>query len=48
MGGMAAQVGQDHERNWFELVFPHRIGERKATVARVLPGPADGNAVFSH
>ena len=48
MGGMVAQIGQDHERNRFELVLPHRIGEREARVARISPGPAEGDAVLSH
>jgi len=48
MGGVAAQVGQDHERNWFELVLPHRIGEWEARVAWISPGPAEGDVVFSH
>lgn len=42
MGVLAAQVGQNYERDRFEPMLPHCVGNREAGVARITPGPADG------
>ena len=48
MGVLAAEVGQDRERDRLELILPHSVGNWKAVVERITPGPADGSVVFSN
>lgn len=43
-----AEVGQDHERNWFEPVLPHGVWDRETVMAGISPGPAEGDMMFPH
>ena len=48
MGVLAAQVGQNYERDRFEPMLPHCVGNREAGVARITPGPAERGVAYSH
>lgn len=48
MGVLAAQVGQNYERDKLEPMLPHCVGNWEAGVARITLGPASWDAMFPH